>query len=248
VQNFSFANHIMAKILIIEDNNAVLLGLEKTFTEENFEVITAQTGEKGLAKIESQNPDVIVLDIMLPGMSGFEVLKKLRDKQINTPLMLLTARDDATDKILGLELGADDYVTKPFNHREVIARVRALLRRTQYLQSSGEKIEKMSRFRFGNVEVDFERHEVRKKGKLLELSHREFRLLEYLIDFRGKLITRDRLLEDVWEYDAYDTSYVSTRTVDNHILRLRKKIENEPEHPVHILTIRGYGYKFVAEE
>jgi two-component system alkaline phosphatase synthesis response regulator PhoP len=238
----------MAKILIIEDNDSVSLGLEKTFTEENFQVVTARTGEKGLAKIESQNPDVIVLDIMLPGMSGFEVLKKLRDKQVNTPLMLLTARDDDTDKILGLELGADDYVTKPFNPREVVARVRALLRRTQYLQSSGEKAGKMGRFRFGNVEVDFERHEVRKNGKLIELSHREFRLLEYLIDFRGKLINRDRLLEDVWEYDAYDTSYVTTRTVDNHILRLRKKIEDEPDHPRFIQTVRGYGYKFVVEE
>jgi DNA-binding response OmpR family regulator len=238
----------MAKILIIEDNDTVLLGLEKTFKEENFEVFTARTGEKGLAKIESQNPDVIVLDIMLPGMSGFEVLKKLRDTEVTTPLILLTARDDDTDKILGLELGADDYVTKPFNSREVVARVRALLRRTQYLQSSGEKVEKISRFRFGNVEVDFERHEVRKNGKLIELSHREFRLLEYLIDFRGKLITRDRLLENVWEYDAYDTSYVTTRTVDNHILRLRKKIEDEPDHPSYIQTVRGYGYKFVVEE
>jgi two-component system alkaline phosphatase synthesis response regulator PhoP len=238
----------MAKILIIEDNDPVLLGLEKTFKEENFEVFTARSGEKGLAKIESQNPDVIVLDIMLPGMSGFEVLKKLRDTQVNTPLILLTARDDDMDKILGLELGADDYVTKPFNSREVVARVRALLRRTQYLQSSGEKVEKISRFRFGNVEVDFERHEVRKNGKLIELSHREFRLLEYFIDFRGKLITRDRLLENVWEYDAYDTSYVTTRTVDNHILRLRKKIEDEPDHPSYIQTVRGYGYKFVVEE
>lgn len=236
----------MAKILIIEDNDSVLLGLEKTFQEENFEVVTAATGEKGLTKLTSQNPDVIVLDIMLPGMSGFEVLKKLRDKHINTPLMLLTARDDDMDKILGLELGADDYVTKPFNPREVVARVRALLRRTQIQQQSGQTVEKMSRFEFGNVEVDFERHEVRKGGKLIELSHREFRLLEYLIDFREKLITRDRLLEDVWEYDAYDSSYVTTRTVDNHILRLRKKIEDEPEHPVHILTIRGYGYKFIV--
>ncbi len=238
----------MAKILIIEDNDAVLLGLEKTFTEENFEVVTARTGENGLAKIESQNPDVIVLDIMLPGMSGFEMLKKLRDKQIRTPLMLLTARDDVTDKILGLELGADDYVTKPFNSREVIARVRALLRRTQYLPTSGEKAEKITRFRFGNVEVDFERHEVRKRGKLIELSHREFRLLEYLIDLRGKLITRDRLLEDIWEYEGYSTSYITTRTVDNHILRLRKKIEDEPDHPTYIQTVRGYGYKFVIEE
>lgn len=238
----------MAKILIIEDNDTVLLGLEKTFMEENFEVVTARTGESGLAKIESQNPDVIVLDIMLPGMSGFEVLKKMRDKRISTPLMLLTARDDATDKILGLELGADDYVTKPFNSREVIARVRALLRRTQYLPSSGEKTEKMARFRFGNVEVDFERHEVRKKGKRIELSHREFRLLEYLIDFRGKLITRERLLEDIWEYEGYSTSYITTRTVDNHILRLRKKIEDEPDHPTYIQTVRGYGYKFVGEE
>ncbi len=238
----------MAKILIIEDNDSVLLGLEKTFSEENFEVVTARTGEKGLAKIESQNPDIIVLDIMLPGMSGFEVLKKLRDQKINTPLLLLTARDDDMDKILGLELGADDYVTKPFNPREVVARVKALLRRVQLQQQSGGKaVDKIARFQFGNVEVDFERHEVRKQGKLIELSHREFRLLEYLIDFRGKLITRDRLLEDVWEYDTYDSSYVTTRTVDNHILRLRKKLEDEPDHPMHILTIRGYGYKFIAE-
>lgn len=238
----------MAKILIIEDDDSVLLGLEKTFTEENFEVAAARTGEKGLAKIESFNPDVIVLDIMLPGMNGFEVLKKLRDKEVNTPLMLLTARDDATDKIVGLELGADDYVTKPFNSREVVARVRALLRRMQNVPPAGERAGEKGSFRFGSLEVDFERHELRKNGKLIELSHREFRLLEYLIDFRGKLITRERLLENVWEYDAYDTSYLTTRTVDNHILRLRKKIEDEPDHPRYIQTIRGYGYKFVAEE
>jgi len=239
----------MSKILIIEDNDAVRLGLEKTFSEENFQVQSANTGEKGLDKIEREPPDVIVLDIMLPGMSGFEVLKKLRDRKITTPLMLLTARDDDMDKILGLELGADDYVTKPFNPREVVARVRALLRRMGYQQTSGEITgQKVKVFSFGNVLIDFERHEVHKNNRPIELSHREFRLLEYLIEFRGKLITRDNLLENVWEYDAYDTSYVTTRTVDNHILRLRKKIEDEPDTPKFIQTVRGYGYKFVVDE
>ncbi len=239
----------MSKILIVEDNDAVRLGLEKTFSEENFQVQSTNTGEKGLDKIERERPDLIVLDIMLPGMSGFEVLKKLRDRKITTPLMLLTARDDDMDKILGLELGADDYVTKPFNPREVVARAKALLRRMEYQQTSGEKTgQKVKEFSFGNILIDFERHEVHKDNRQIELSHREFRLLEYLIEFRGKLITRDKLLENVWEYDAYDTSYVTTRTVDNHILRLRKKIEDEPDAPKFIQTVRGYGYKFVVDE
>ncbi len=237
----------MAKILIIEDNDSVLLGLEKTFSEEGFEVGSAATGERGLAKTESFQPDVIILDIMLPGMSGFEVLKKLRDREVNVPVLMLTARDDATDKVLGLELGADDYVTKPFNPREVLARVRALLRRVEYAQKTGLQGEKITHFSFGNVEVDFERHEVRKNGKAIELTHREFRLLEYLIDFRGRLITREKLLDEVWEYGAYD-AYLTTRTVDNHILRLRKKIEDAPDAPQYIQTVRGYGYKFVCEE
>ncbi|MCB9068914.1 MAG: response regulator transcription factor [Calditrichia bacterium] len=238
----------MSKILLIEDNDAVRLGLEKTFSEENFQVLCANTGEIGLDKAERDLPDMIVLDIMLPGMSGFEVLKKLRDRRITIPLMLLTARDDDMDKILGLELGADDYVTKPFNPREVVARVKALLRRVEYQQkdenSDGPSLKS---FDFGDVAVDFERHVVRKAGDDVSLTHREFRLLEYFIENRGKLITRDKLLEDVWEYDAYDTSYVTTRTVDNHILRLRKKLEDEPDHPRHIQTIRGYGYKFVVD-
>lgn len=238
----------MAKILIIEDNDSVLLGLEKTFSEEGFEVGSASTGERGLTKTESFQPDLIILDIMLPGMSGFEVLKKLRDRQVNVPVLMLTARDDATDKVLGLELGADDYVTKPFNPREVLARVRALLRRVEYDQKTGQPGQKVTRFSFGNVEVDFERHEVRKNGKTIELTHREFRLLEYLIDFRGRLITREKLLDEVWEYGGAYDAYLTTRTVDNHILRLRKKIEDEPEAPQYIQTVRGYGYKFVCEE
>ncbi len=238
----------MTKILIIEDNDAVRLGLEKTFLDENFQVITANTGEKGLDKVSRDQPDIIVLDIMLPGMSGYEVLKKLRARHIHTPLMLLTARQEDMDKILGLELGADDYVTKPFNPREVVARVRALLRRVEYQHNTdGQHAPVLKTFSFGNVSIDFERHEVRKNGELVALSHREFRLLEYLIEMRGRLVTRDKLLEDVWEYDAYDTSYVTTRTVDNHILRLRKKIEDEPDNPKFIQTIRGYGYKFTVE-
>ena len=236
----------MSKILIIEDNETVLLGLEKTFADEGFQVATAETGEKGLSRAGTESPDVMILDIMLPGMSGYEVLKKLRDQEIHMPVLMLTARDDDMDKILGLELGADDYVTKPFNPREVVARVKALLRRNQYAQQPDEAVVKSSNITFGNVTVDFDRHEVHKSGKPITLSHREFRLLEYFINHRGRLVTRDRLLEDVWEYGAYD-SYMTTRTVDNHILRLRKKIEDEPDSPKHILTVRGYGYKFVDE-
>lgn len=237
----------MAKILIVEDNDSVLMGLEETFSNEGFEVISTTTGETGLIKTAKHHPDAIILDIMLPGMSGFEMLKKLRDLGINTPLLLLTARDDDTDKILGLNLGADDYVTKPFNPREVIARINALLRRIELQQTGNQPDKKMVPFKFGNVKVDFERHEIHKDGKPVELSYREFRLLEYFIELRGKLITRERLLEDVWEYN---TSYydVSTRTVDNHIWRLRKKLENDPEEPQFIQTIRGYGYKFAVEE
>lgn len=233
----------MEKILIIEDDSAVRLGLSSTFEEEGFPVVSAESAESGLREIEAAKPDIIVLDVMLPGMSGFEFLKKLRDKDILIPVLMLTARADATDKILGLELGADDYVTKPFNPREILARVKALIRRSRY--SGGRDAEGLLKeFRFGDVEVNFDRHEIHKKGQPVQLSHREFRLLEYLIENRGRLITRDRLLEDVWEYD----SFLTTRTVDNHILRLRKKIEDEPDSPRFILTIRGYGYKFVAEE
>ncbi len=233
----------MARILIVEDDRAVRLGLTATFQEEGYTVLEADSGEEGLRKIRREAPEVVILDVMLPGMSGFELLKKMRDQQILIPVLMLTARDDATDKVLGLELGADDYVTKPFNPREIVARIKALLRRVQY-QRSGTARPLQPRLTFGNVTVDFDRHEVRKNGQPVELSHREFRLLEYLIENRGRLITRERLLEDVWDYD----SYLTTRTVDNHIMRLRKKLEDEPESPRFIKTVRGYGYKFVTNE
>lgn len=227
----------MKKILIVEDDAAIVLGLEGALQDEGYETYVARTGGEGLRLAKERQPDLLILDLMLPGMSGLEICKRLRDEGAKTPVIMLTSKSEENDKVLGLELGADDYVTKPFSLRELLARVRAHLRREGTATAAAVVPEKYS---FDEVVVDFKRHEVYKAGKLQELTNREFRLLEYFIQHPGELITRDRLLDDIWGYDVYPT----TRTVDNHILRLRKHIEPDPENPRYIKTVRGAGYLF----
>jgi two-component system alkaline phosphatase synthesis response regulator PhoP len=225
----------MSKILIVEDEPDMVLGLKDNFEFEGYEVITATDGEAGLERARSAKPDLIILDVMLPRLSGLEVCKSLRGEGWEGPILMLTARGQEIDKVVGLELGADDYVTKPFSIRELLARVRAALRRTE----GGRK--RLGRYSFADVDVDFEAYVAKKGDQSLELSPREFELLRYLIERKGETVTRDQLLEDVWGYD----SYPSTRTVDTHIAKLRAKIGDSGSEPRWILTIHGMGYKFI---
>jgi two-component system alkaline phosphatase synthesis response regulator PhoP len=225
----------MNKILVVEDEPDMVLGLKDNFEFEGYEVITASDGTAGLEKARSQKPDLVILDIMLPKLSGLEVCKALRGEGFEAPIIMLTARGQEIDKVVGLELGADDYVTKPFSIRELLARVRAILRRTD-----GTK-RRLSRYRFADVELDFETYRGTRAGEALDMSPREFELLRYLIEHKGETVTRDRLLEDVWGYE----NYPSTRTVDTHIAKLRAKIGDSGSEPRWILTIHGVGYKFI---
>ncbi|HVR69556.1 MAG TPA: response regulator transcription factor [Vicinamibacteria bacterium] len=225
----------MTKILIVEDEPDMVLGLKDNFEFEGYEVLTAADGAAGLERARTHKPDLVILDIMLPRYSGLEVCKTLRGEGFAAPIIMLTARGQEIDKVVGLELGADDYVTKPFSIRELLARVRAILRRSE----GGKK--RLSRYRFSDVELDFEVYQAKKGGEPLDLSPREFELLRYLIERKGDTISRDRLLEDVWGYE----SYPSTRTVDTHIAKLRAKIGDSGSEPRFILTIHGVGYKFV---
>jgi two-component system alkaline phosphatase synthesis response regulator PhoP len=223
------------KILIVEDEPDMVLGLKDNFEFEGYDVVTAGDGQAGLERARSQKPDLVILDIMLPKLSGLEVCKTLRGEGFTAPIVMLTARGQEIDKVVGLELGADDYVTKPFSIRELLARVRAILRRTD-----GSR-KRLQRYRFSDVELDFEAYRAQKGGAPLELSPREFELLRYLIERKGETVSRDKLLEDVWGYE----SYPSTRTVDTHIAKLRAKIGDSGSDPRYILTIHGVGYKFV---
>jgi two-component system alkaline phosphatase synthesis response regulator PhoP len=223
------------RILIVEDEPDMVLGLKDNFEFEGYEVLTASDGASGLERARKEKPDLLILDIMLPKLSGLEVCKALRGEGFEAPIVMLTARGQEIDKVVGLELGADDYVTKPFSIRELLARVRAILRRTE-----GTK-RKLSRYRFADIDLDFEIYQARKGDAVLELSPREFELLRYLIERKGETVSRDRLLEDVWGYE----SYPSTRTVDTHIAKLRAKIGDSGSEPKFILTIHGAGYKFV---
>jgi len=225
----------MSKILIVEDEPDMVLGLKDNFEFEGYEVLTASDGQAGLERARSQKPDLVVLDIMLPRLSGLEVCKTLRGEGFEGPIIMLTARGQEIDKVVGLELGADDYVTKPFSIRELLARVRAILRRTE-----GKK-KRLGRYQFSDLELDFEAYRATKGGQPLDLSPREFELLRYLIERKGETVYPERPLEEVWAYE----SYPSTRTVDTHIAKLRAKIGDSGSEPRWILTIHGVGYKFV---
>lgn len=232
----------MKKILIIEDDAALVLGLEHALQGEGHETVTARTGTDGYRLAKKQNADLILLDVMLPGMSGLEVCKRLRDEGNKTPVLMLTSKAEENDKVLGLELGADDYLTKPFSVRELLARVKAQLRREQ--KSAPKRAAKMEKFSFGNVVVDLKRHEVTKAGALQSLTNREFELLAYFIQHPGELLTRERLLNEIWGYEVYPT----TRTVDNHVRWLRKHIEPDPDNPRYVKTLRGAGYLFEVDK
>jgi DNA-binding response OmpR family regulator len=226
----------MSTVLVIEDERAILEGLRDNLEFEGFRVLTANDGESGLKTAREQKPDVIVLDLMLPRLSGYEVCRRLRAEKIATPILMLTARGEEMDRVAGLDLGADDYMTKPFSVRELAARVRALLRRSKPEPATPLEI------RFGDVHVDFERYLAFKNGSAVELTRKEFAVMRLLAARPGVAVTRDDLLEQVWGYDARQ----STRTVDNHIAALRSKLETADE-PRHLVTIHGVGYKLVID-
>ena len=228
----------MKRILIIEDDPAILTGLKDSLQEEHFEVLTEEDGEIGYQEAKKENIDLIILDLMLPSKNGIDICKDLRKEGINTPILMLTVKKEEMDKVLGLEIGADDYVTKPFSIRELIARIKALLRRKVEMNKEIEE------YSFGKISIDFKKQEAIKNSKLFELSTSDFKILKYFIQREGEIITRDQLLDNVWGYENFPT----TRTVDNHILALRKKIEDDPSHPVHLLTIHKAGYKFVKKK
>jgi len=235
----------MKKILVVEDDAAIALGLQSALQDEGYETQIARTGPDGLRFAKENRPDLLILDLMLPGMSGLEICKRLRDEGLVVPVIMLTSKAEEDDRVLGLELGADDYVTKPFSLRELMARVRAHLRREKNAETTeSQGGEKTENYQFGEVMVDFKRHEVYKAGARQDLTNREFLLLEYFINHPGELLTRDHLLDKIWGYDVYPT----TRTVDNHILRLRKHIEPDPENPRYIKTVRGAGYLFEKDK
>jgi DNA-binding response OmpR family regulator len=222
------------KILVLEDDPGIQLSIKDEFESLGYRVLTAVDGEEGLEMVRKQNPDLIILDIMLPVLDGYEVCKKLRREGDNTPIIMLTVKDKEIDKVLGLELGADDYVTKPFSLRELVARVKAILRRTE------ERSTEINRYRIGEIELDFKKFEATKGERKLEFTPIEFKILQLLIQNRGQALTRDDFLDNIW---GADNLYVSTRTIDSHIANIRKKIEDDPSNPKHILSIRGIGYK-----
>jgi len=224
------------RILIIEDEPAMVSGLRDNFEYEGYDVISAGDGLAGLERAMADDPDLVVLDVMMPRMSGLDVCKQLKAKLPTMPIIMLTARGQEIDKVVGLELGADDYVTKPFSIRELIARVKAVLRRVSQQTPAPEV------YRFNDIEVNSRGHEVRRAGAPVELSAKEFALLAYFISHPAETLSRDRLLDEVWGYE----NYPNTRTVDTHILRLRQKLEPNPEEPRFILTVHGIGHKFVG--
>ncbi len=223
------------RILIVEDEPAMVAGLRDNFEYEGYEVLSAGDGAEGLERALAENIDLVVLDVMMPRMSGLDVCKQLKVKKPSLPIIMLTARGQEIDKVVGLELGADDYVTKPFSIRELMARVKAVLRRISPQTPT-------DLYRFSDVEVNVRNNEVLRAGQRIELSAKEFALLAYFIAHPAETLSRDRLLDAVWGYE----NYPNTRTVDTHIVHLRQKLEPNPEEPRFILTVHGTGYKFVG--
>jgi DNA-binding response OmpR family regulator len=224
------------KVLIVEDDQAMAVALRDGFEYEGYSVQVARDGAAGLKLAAERELDLIILDVMLPKLSGFDVCRQLRNTGNSTPIIMLTARGQEIDKVVGLKIGADDYVTKPFSFMELMARVEALLRRTHRQPEMTED------FHFGDVAVNFKKFEVTKSGSPIEMSPREFNILKYFIEHRGEVITRDQLLDSVWGYGSFPL----TRTVDMHIAKLRQKIEETPGDPRHIITVHRVGYKFVV--
>lgn len=224
----------MNRILVIEDDKAIIRGLTDNLKKENFDVHSSTNGAQGFEIAKRDKFDLILLDVMLPGMNGRDVCKNLRSVGVQTPILMLTVKGEELDKVLGLEIGADDYMTKPFSIRELIARIHAILRRQAVVVSQ------LAEIAFGDIYVDFKKQEAKKGKKNLKMSAKEFQLLKYFAEREGTVISRDELLTDVWGYDATPT----TRTVDNYILSLRKKIEVDSSKPKHLLTVHTVGYKF----
>ncbi|MGD9590023.1 MAG: response regulator transcription factor [Pyrinomonadaceae bacterium] len=229
------------RILLVEDEEGLVITLSDRLRSEGFEVVSAPDGASGFQKACAERFDLILLDVMLPKKNGYDVCRDLRQKGVSTPVLMLTAKGETIDKVLGLKLGADDYLTKPFEMIELLARVEALLRRSPANAANGNGTAAEA-YRFGSVSVDFKRAEVRKDDSPVELSAMEFKLLQFLIENRGHVHSRDHLLDEVWGYDAMP----STRTVDVHIAWLRQKLEENPKHPHFIQTVHGLGYKFAA--
>jgi DNA-binding response OmpR family regulator len=222
-------------VLVVEDDAAIMRGLVDNLRYEGYEVLQAPDGETGYLLQRSRNPDLIVLDLMLPHMSGLELCRRLRETGDHTPILILTAKSEESDRVAGLDLGADDYVTKPFSVKELMARVRALLRRT----SDAARLP--AQLAFDDVELDFRSYTARKQGREIEMTRKEFATLRVLAARAGEVVTRDELLNEVWGYESSPVS----RTVDNHIASLRAKLETVPSKPVRIQTVHGVGYKFV---
>src|SRR5215475_6128766 len=225
------------RVLVVEDEAGLRLTLSDRLVSEGYAVETADDGAKGLERATSEPYDLIVLDVMLPRRNGFDVCRDLRQRGVSTPILMLTARGQVVDKVVGLKLGADDYLTKPFEMIELLARVEALIRRAPAGPSPQSGV-----YQFGSVKIDFRRAEVERDGEKIELSAKEFQLLRYFVEHREATLSRDELLNEVWGYDAMPT----TRTVDVHVAWLRRKLEPNPRRPQYILTVHGLGYKFVG--
>jgi two-component system alkaline phosphatase synthesis response regulator PhoP len=222
------------RILLVEDEPGLVMTLSDRLAAEGFEVVSAVDGETGLQRASTEPYDLVLLDGMLPGRDGFDVCRSLRQRNVTTPILMLTARGQVVDRVVGLRLGADDYLVKPFEMAELLARIEALLRRVPPAPGHAEV------YQFGDIHVDFRKAEIARNGQLLEVSAREFKLLKYFIEHRGATLSRDELLNEVWGYNAMP----STRTVDVHVAWLRQKLEANPRRPEYIHTIHGMGYKF----
>ena len=231
------ADDVPRRILLVEDEESLILTLQDRLVSEGYDTAVARDGEAAMEMATARMFDCILLDVSLPKKNGFDVCRDLRQKGVPTPILMLTARGQVVDRVVGLKLGADDYVTKPFEMAELLARIEALLRRSRTLVSSSA-----ATYVFGDVEADFRSAVVRRRGEVVELSGLELKLLRYLVEHRGAVLTRDELLEKVWGYDATPV----TRTVDVHIGALRQKLEANPARPEHIVTLHGLGYKFVG--
>jgi DNA-binding response OmpR family regulator len=227
----------MVRILIVEDDPKMRSGLKDNLEIDGYEIDTADDGEAGLRRTTTEQYDLVLLDVMLPRLSGFDVLRKTREHGITTPIIMLTSKGEEIDKVLGLELGADDYITKPFSLRELLARVKAVLRRKEPQAAVGTQ----PKVSIGSLDVDFATYNATRKGKSVDMTPKEFDILKFLWNNRNQTVSRDQLLTNVWGYDES----ISSRTVDNFILKLRQKIEANPANPKHIITIHGIGYKLI---
>ena len=228
------------RLLLVEDEPGLVMTLTDRLIAEGYVVESELDAVNGLARASAESFDAILLDVMLPGGNGFDVCRTLRQRGIQTPILMLTARGQVVDRVVGLKLGADDYLVKPFEMAELLARIEALIRRTA-AQAAAAGVTGDT-FQFGEVGIDFRKAEVTKAGEVLDLSAREFKLLKYFVEHRGAALSRDELLNEVWGYNAMP----STRTVDVHVAWLRQKVEDNPRHPQYIITVHGLGYKFVA--